>query len=79
MHKPSFTRTPLAAGVALALGVAGTPVLAQDDSDEIIEEIVVSGIRGSLSSAQAMKENVPRITNRMMLVLLLLLSMYPSF
>jgi TonB-dependent receptor len=59
MHKPSFTRTPLAAGVALALGVsAGTPALAQEDmDDEMIEEITVTGIRGSLSSAQAMKEN----------------------
>ena len=63
MHKPSFTRTPLAAGVALALGVAGTPVLAQDDSDEVIEEIVVSGIRGSLSSAQAMKENADTVVD----------------
>jgi TonB-dependent receptor len=59
MHKPSFTRTPLAASVALALGVtAAAPALAQDEGDaETIEEIVVTGIRGSLSSAQSMKEN----------------------
>jgi TonB-dependent receptor len=59
MQKRSFTRTPLAAGVALALGVSATaPVSAQDGAeDQAIEEIVVTGIRGSLQSAQAMKEN----------------------
>ena len=58
MHKLSFTRTPLAAGVALALGVSGTSAWAQDEGDsDAIEEIVVTGIRGSLQSAQALKEN----------------------
>ena len=59
MQKRSFNRSPLAAGVALALGMTTvTTVSAQEDGDDVsIEEIVVTGIRGSLSSAQAMKEN----------------------
>jgi TonB-dependent receptor len=57
MHKFSFTRTPLAAGVAFALGVsAATPVVAQDSGDdEVIEEIVTTGIRGSLTRSMDVK------------------------
>ena len=59
MKKPNFRRTPLATGVALALGTTMTaPAAAQDEPmDEPIEEVIVTGIRGSLSSAQSMKEN----------------------
>ncbi|MEM9401361.1 MAG: TonB-dependent receptor [Pseudomonadota bacterium] len=57
MPYTSFKRTPLAAGIAIALGAAA-PAYAQDDSqEEVIEEIVTTGIRSSLSSAQSMKEN----------------------
>ena len=60
MHPNSFKRTPLAAGIALALGAA-VPAYAQEEEenweDQVIEEIVTTGIRSSLQSAQNMKEN----------------------
>ena len=44
----------MAAGVALALGIAAaSPVLAQED--EVIEEIVTTGIRGSLTRSMDIK------------------------
>ena len=53
-----FAKTPVALGVALALGVAGpSQVLAQEDGDEAMEEIIVTAIRTSLMNAQSMKEN----------------------
>ena len=52
MQKQSFQLTPLAKGVALALGASiAAPAVAQDNTippDAAIEEIVVVGIRGSL-------------------------------
>jgi TonB-dependent receptor len=59
MHKPSFHKTPLATGVALALGAAVTsPVLAQEGADdEVIEEIVTTGIRSSLMTSMNRKRN----------------------
>ena len=52
MQKPIFNRKPLAAGVALALGASVvSPAIAQDE----IEEIVVTGIRGSLMSSMNTK------------------------
>ena len=55
----NFVKSPVAVGVALALGVAGAgQASAQEErDDEAVEEIVVTGIRGSLLSAQSMKEN----------------------
>ena len=53
MQKPILNRTPLAAAVAIALGATATPVVAQND--EVIEEIVTTGIRGSLSRAMDIK------------------------
>ena len=56
MHKPSFHKTPLAAGVALALGAtAAPPVMAQEG--EVIEEIVTTGIRGSLTRSMDVKRS----------------------
>ena len=58
MQKPILNRTPLAAAVAVALGATATPVVAQDvvaQNDEVIEEIVTTGIRGSLSRAMDIK------------------------
>ena len=56
MHKPSFHKTPLAAGVALALGAAvSSPVLAQEG--EVIEEIITTGIRGSLTRSMDVKRS----------------------
>lgn len=59
MQKPVFHRNPLAAGIALALGagLTGAAVAQESSDDEVIEEIITTGIRGSLSSAQSMKEN----------------------
>ena len=57
MHKPSFHKTPLAAGVALALGAAvASPGMAQE-GDEVIEEIVTTGIRGSLTRSMDVKRS----------------------
>jgi len=48
----------LAAGVALALGAtAFAPAMAQDGADEAIEEIITTGIRGSLYSSVAAKRD----------------------
>jgi TonB-dependent receptor len=56
MQKRSFHRTPLAKGVALALGAALTaPAIAQDD--EVIEEVIVTGIRGSLMQSADVKRS----------------------
>ncbi|MEJ2478203.1 MAG: TonB-dependent receptor [Desulfobacterales bacterium] len=58
MSRISFTRTPLAAGVAFALGVtAAAPVAAQDANDEPIEEIITVGIRGSLMRSMDVKRD----------------------
>ena len=42
MQKPSFTKKPLAAGIALALGagLTGAAVAQESTDDEVIEEIV---------------------------------------
>ena len=65
MHKPSFTRTPLAAGVAFALGAtAAVPAVAQDSGDdEAIEEVVVMGIRGSLQSSMIQKRDAQGVSD----------------
>ena len=70
MHKPSFTRpsftrTPLAAGVAFALGAtAAVPAVAQDTGDdEVIEEVVVVGIRGSLQSSMIQKRDAQGVSD----------------
>ena len=64
MHKPSFTRTPLAAGVAFALGVtAAAPVSAQESSGEVIEEIVTVGIRGSLQRSMDIKRGATGVVD----------------
>ena len=58
MQKPILNRTPLAAAVAVALGATATPVVAQDvvaQGDEVIEEIVTTGIRSSLNRAMDIK------------------------
>ncbi|MEJ2171693.1 MAG: TonB-dependent receptor [Woeseiaceae bacterium] len=54
----NFMKSPVAVGVALALGAAGpSQVIAQEDDSDQIEEIIVTAIRSSLQSAQALKEN----------------------
>jgi TonB-dependent receptor len=49
----TFYKSALATGVAVALGITNSPAVAQDD--EVIEEIITLGVRGSLTSAANMK------------------------
>ena len=55
MQKPTFHRNPLAAGVALALGATGFSPVAVAQDGEVIEEIVTTGIRGSLRASMDVK------------------------
>jgi TonB-dependent receptor len=55
MQSPYFKKTPLATGIAIALGASVlTPAAAQE---EVIEEVIVTGIRGSLMSSMETKRN----------------------
>ena len=55
MRKQKFNQTPLAKGIALAIGATAlSSVLAQE---EVIEEIVTTGIRTSLVSSMNTKRN----------------------
>jgi TonB-dependent receptor len=61
MQKSSFRRTPLATGVALALGATVmSPAVAQEDA---IEEIVAVGIRGSLQSSMIQKRDAQGVSD----------------
>lgn len=57
MSKPSFDKTPLAQGVALALGaMTFSSAMAQNaPQEEVIEEIVTVGIRSSLKASMDVK------------------------
>ena len=58
MQEFSFSRKPLALAVAMAVGtVCGAPTVAVAQSDEPIEEIVTTGIRGSLNRSMDIKRN----------------------
>ncbi len=58
MPKPTFHKTPLATGVALALGAACVmPSVSVAQDDEVIEEIVTTGIRGSLTRSMDIKRS----------------------
>jgi TonB-dependent receptor len=58
MQKPTFRKTPLATGVAIALGAAfAAPAVSVAQDDEVIEEIITTGIRGSLTRAMDIKRN----------------------
>ena len=62
MREPTFTKTPLAAGVALALGVTtAAPVSAQQG--EVIEEVVTVGIRGSLKASMDLKRGAKGVVD----------------
>lgn len=56
MNKQGFNKTPLATGIALALGTLAPPTLAQDDA-RAVDEIVVTGIRGSLKASMDIKRD----------------------
>jgi len=56
MQKPTFRKTPLATGVAIALGAGlATPAVSVAQETEVIEEIVTTGIRGSLKRSMDVK------------------------
>ena len=57
MQKPIFNRTPLAAAVAVALGATAFSPLVVAQDGEVIEEIITTGIRGSLNRAMDIKRN----------------------
>jgi TonB-dependent receptor len=60
MQKPTFQKTPLARGIALALGLSTlSPGFAQtaDEQPAELEEIVVTGIRASLEASMDLKRN----------------------
>lgn len=63
MRNPTFTKTPLAAGIAFALGAtAPAPAQAQDD-DRPMEEIVTTGIRGSLKASMDLKRDAKGVVD----------------
>jgi TonB-dependent receptor len=62
MHKPSFRKTPLAKGGALALGATvSAPVVAQ--GQDVTEEIVPTGIRGSLMNSMNTKREASGVVD----------------
>ena len=62
MKDQKFTRTPLAAGIALAVAAASSPpAMAQDDGS--IEEIVTIGIRSSLTSSMIQKRDAQGVSD----------------
>lgn len=72
MSDKTFKKTPLASGIALAIGtMAGVPSVAQqeaesaaeDDATGAIEEVVVVGIRGSLTSSMNLKRDAQGIVD----------------
>ena len=59
MQDPNFKKTPLAAGIAVALG-ATAPSMAQE---EVMEEVVTVGIRGSLQSSMIQKRDAQGVSD----------------
>lgn len=57
MQDSSFTRKPLALAVAVAMGTAFAPSVSMAQDAEPIEEIVTTGIRGSLNRSMDIKRN----------------------
>ena len=68
MHKPTFQKTPLARGIALALGLSTlTPVpgfaQAVEEQPAELEEIVVTGIRASLEASMDVKREATGVVD----------------
>src|SRR5210317_1095617 len=56
MQDSSFSRKPLAVAVAVAVGTAfATPSMSFAQEEEVIEEIITTGIRGSLTRSMDVK------------------------
>ena len=63
MHDCKHNRTPLAAGVAIALGLSSLAPAHAQNSDDVIEEVVVMGIRSSLASSMGMKRDAQGVSD----------------
>jgi len=64
MKTQRFRKTPLATGVALALGAtASPPAQAQRAPERPVDEIVVTGIRGSLMQSMDLKRNASGVVD----------------
>jgi TonB-dependent receptor len=66
MQKSTFRKTPLATGIALALGTSAlTPAVAQDTAPEtvVLEELVVTGIRSSLTRSMDIKRDATGVVD----------------
>ena len=60
----NFNKKPLAAGIAMALGAATmSPAYAQSADNDVIEEVVVTGIRGSLQSSMIQKRDTQGVSD----------------
>jgi TonB-dependent receptor len=58
MRKPIFSKTPLATAVAVAVGTAfAAPTVSFAQEEEVIEEIITTGIRSSLNRAMDIKRS----------------------
>ncbi len=53
----AFPRSRIAIAVAMSLGVAGTAIAQESETTQEMEEVVVTGFRGSLNTAIAQKRN----------------------
>jgi len=67
MHIQKFCKSPIACGIALALGSGGLATQAVADSDvdaaPAIQEVVVTGIRGSLTKAMDIKRDAKGVVD----------------
>ena len=64
MRKPIFSKTPLATAVAVAVGTAfAAPSVSFAQDDEVIEEIITTGIRGSLTRAMDIKRTATGVVD----------------
>jgi TonB-dependent receptor len=66
MQQSKFRKTPLATGIALALGTSAlTPAVAQDTAPEavVLEELVVTGIRSSLNRSMDIKRDATGVVD----------------
>ncbi len=64
MPKPLFRKTPLSTSVAIALGASfASPSVSVAQDDEVMEEIVTTGIRGSLKRSMDVKRGATGVVD----------------